>query len=76
LVMEMHDGAISDTFLKFIKLASAAADWHDRPYCIYFSCLLATQNLHGDPKVQCADLLISSPMQDWWHTSLWRFGFC
>jgi hypothetical protein len=26
LVMEMHDGAISDTFLKFIKLASAAAD--------------------------------------------------
>ena len=37
LVMEMH-GAISDTFLKFIKkLASAAADRHDRPYCIIFS---------------------------------------
>jgi hypothetical protein len=37
LVMEMH-GAISDTFLKFIKkLASAAADRHDPPYCIIFS---------------------------------------
>ena len=37
LAMEMH-GAISDTFLKFLKkLASAAAEQTDTPYCITLS---------------------------------------
>jgi hypothetical protein len=37
LAMEMH-GAITDTFLKFLKkLASAAAKQSDIPYCIVFS---------------------------------------
>ena len=37
MVMEMH-GAISETFLKFVKkLAGAAAERHGLPYCIAFS---------------------------------------
>ena len=79
LVMEMMHGAISDTFLKFIKkLASAAADTHDRPYCMHCFLLLATQNLHSAPKVQCADLMayLAQCKIDGTATSLWRFGFC
>ena len=53
LAMEMH-GAITDTFLKFLKkLASAAAKQSDIPYCIVFSYVLAASSIYYSPEAQC-----------------------